>query len=101
MRIEQAKQHYVDKLQKEWTAEAEALAAEEAERNRKDEDVPVLAAPKQPKSWPLMLLEQPEKPDKWKKKRDFEQGAEVDGVKLFFPSLKKVHNVLVEFFITS
>ncbi|BBN09366.1 nucleolar protein 8 [Marchantia polymorpha subsp. ruderalis] len=93
LRIEQAKQHYVDKLQKEWTAEAEALAAEEAERNRKDEDVPVLAAPKQPKSWPLMLLEQPEKPDKWKKKRDFEQGAEVDGVKLFFPSLKKLKTV--------
>ncbi|KAG6556385.1 hypothetical protein Mapa_002328 [Marchantia paleacea] len=93
LRIEQAKQHYVDKLQKEWTAEAEALAAAEAERNRKEEDVPVLAAPKQAKSWPLLLLEQPEKPDKWKKKRDFEQGAEVDGVKLFFPSLKKLKTV--------
>ncbi|KAL3686836.1 hypothetical protein R1sor_013145 [Riccia sorocarpa] len=95
LRIEVAKEHYTEKLKKEWAAEAEAeaLAAKEAEELQKKNAVPDISPAKQAKAWPLLLLEKPEIPDKFKRKRDFEQGAVTDGIKIFFPRLKKVRTV--------
>ncbi|KAL2628782.1 hypothetical protein R1flu_013468 [Riccia fluitans] len=93
LRIEVAKEHYTEKLKKEWAADAEALAVKEAEELQKKNAVPEISPVKQVKAWPLLLLEKPENPDKFKRKRDFEQAADANGIKIFFPRLKKMRTV--------